>query len=490
MKEQQAVIEEEMLEIDLREYIVLLWAKKWLIIILVVIAAVVGYFYSQQMTRIYQTSTLVMVKEDSGVSDIFSSQFSFVSGGGNKIANYTEIIKSRNILKKVITELNLRDEESAELISPESLRDSISINGNRDTNLINITVTYKDPVIARDIANKLVEVFINENQDLNRTDLKNASEFINTQLAKVQEELAVLEQNMLEFKEENQVILPDENMKNTLNRLTQLESNRTEALFELEEARLSLNEYRAYLEKEEQQIVSSKTISSNPLITQNRSRLVELEIKLAGLREIYTEKHPEVIRVKREMEELNKSLESQVSELVSSRSETRNPLYQNLRERVITLENSIITAEARITALDDLIASITEELGKLPEKELELTRFQREARVAENLYTILMEKRSELQIQEAMQSSDIAVIDPAVVKETPIKPRVKLNVLIAVFLAAILAVFIIFFMEYMDNRIKEEKDIERLTGLPVLGVIPNFDRVDHDRGYGGDDKSV
>lgn len=490
MQDSPQRFEEDLVEIDLREYITLLWRKKWLIIGLVVIAAVASYFISQQMTKIYQTSTLVMVKEDSGAQELFSDQFSFISGSSSKVATYTEMLKSRRILQKVIEELNLRDEETGELISPGGLKDSISVSGTRETNLISITVTYPDPVVARDIANKLVEVFKDENQELNRSDLKSASIFINSQLIKVQEDLSSLEEKLLKYKEENTVVLPEEHAKNIMERLTELETARAEASLNLEEANLSLKEYEKYLNNEEKEIVSTRTISNNPVVMTNKARLVELEVELAGLLEIYTDKHPRVMQVKRELEEVKNTLKNTVSEIISTRSETINPLYQTLRERIITLQTTIITSQARLSSLDERIKKIEKELNELPEKELNLVRLQRETRVAENLYIMLMEKRAEIQIQESMQSSDIVVVDPAVIKETPIKPRVKLNVVIAAFLAIFIGVFIIFLQEYLDNTVKEEKDIENLTGLPVLGVIPDFSRIDHTRTYGGAEDNV
>ena len=151
---------------------------------------------------------------------------------------------------------------------------------------------------------------------------------------------------------------------------------------------------------------------------------------------------------------------------------------------LIQLETTVISAEARISALAAGIREQEERLKELPARELELIRLEREARVAENIYLVLMERREELRIQEAMQTSDLVVIDPAIVNEKPVKPQKVLNMAIAAVLAGMLAVFIIFLQEYLNTTVKEEKDIERLTGLTVLGVIPDYTRVDHGKVYG------
>ncbi|MEJ6951726.1 GumC family protein [Natronospora cellulosivora (SeqCode)] len=474
-----------MQEIDLQEYIYLLWKKKWLVISLVLIAVVVSYFYSNSLTRIYETTTVVMVREDNGMDSLFADQFSPFSSS-SRISTYTALFKTRPILNRVVEELDLRNEEG-ELISTRSLGNMINISGSSDTNLITIRVEYKEAEMARDIANKLVEVFQDENQKLNRSDLGSASSFITSQLATVQSNLLDLEERTLNFKMEEGIILPQEFARNVMNQLTTLETNRAEAQLRLEETELALAETREYFSREDRELVSSKTLSNNPIVSTNRQRLLELEVELAALLEVYTERHPQVIELQSKKAEIENILAGTVEEIISSRTETLNPLHQELRQRLIALETELITSKARIDGLDRAILEIERDLNQLPEKELELARLEREARVAENLYIILMERREEIQIQEAMQSSDIIVVDPAIVNGNPIRPRTQLNIVIAAFLAGFVAVFIIFMIEYFDNTVKEEKDVEQLTGLPVLGVIPDIYLVDHDQGYGRTD---
>lgn len=479
--------EEDMVEIDLREYITLLWRKKWIIIVLLVVAVLASYFFSKSMTKIYQTSTVVMVKEDSGMDSLFGDQFSMMSGKASKISTYTAMMKTRVIMNKVITELDLRNEEG-ELLSNTGLANHISISGSTDTNMMTITVEYSDPVVARDIANKLVEVFKEQNQQINRADLKSATSFISNQLETVKVNLAELEDKLLAYKMENGVVLPEEYGKKLLEQLTELETNRAEARLNIEETQLALVETRKQFNQEDREIISGKTITNNPVVLRNSEKLVNLEIELAGLLEVYTEKHPKVIEIKRQIEEVKGVLSTAVEEIISSRTETLNPLYQTLKQKIISLETTLITAGAKVNGLEQRISELELELNKLPTKELDLARLQRESKVAENIYLILMERREEIRIQEAMQSSDIVVVDPAIAKKDqgPIKPNTKLNVVIAAFLAVFIGVFIIFLIEYLDNSVKEEEDVERLTGLTVISVIPDMNMVDHDQGYGVD----
>ncbi len=471
--------EEELIEIDLREYMRILWNRKWLIIGLVVIALIASYFLSNQMTRIYQTSVMVMIEEGSGTENILSDRLSILGGQGNKIATYREMLRSRRTLQKVITELGLRNRETGEYIKVESLKDNITINVKGDTKLIDVTVNYPDPEKAARIANTLIAVFKRDNLELKQADLKGAADFITDQLQNVEKYLADLEKSVLEFKETNDIYIPEQQGKDILERLTELESGRLGAELKYKQIQAGLNELKKYLAEENREIITTKTITDNPVVQNSESRLADLELELAGLREIYTEKHPQVIELKARIENVKERLRNTVEEIVNSRIEGINPLYQFLREEIIKGQTEIISSQVQIDTYKSKIKELKEHLAELPAKELELTRLQRESKVTENIYLMLRQNREEIQLQQAMRSSDIVVIDPAVVKDIPVKPSTKLNMAIAAFLALFIGIGLIFLREYLDTTIKGEDDIEKLTGLPVLGVIPRIDKINH-----------
>lgn len=79
-----------------------------------------------------------------------------------------------------------------------------------------------------------------------------------------------------------------------------------------------------------------------------------------------------------------------------------------------------------------------------------------------------------IKVSEIIDVENIQVIDKALVPVNPIKPNEKLNTLIACVLGAMISLFIIMLMEFLDNTIKTEADIEKHLGVPVIGVIPKF----------------
>ena len=77
------------------------------------------------------------------------------------------------------------------------------------------------------------------------------------------------------------------------------------------------------------------------------------------------------------------------------------------------------------------------------------------------------------EVKRITKANSVEVIDKAVTPEKSIKPRKALNIVIAAFLGFIIGLFVAFILDYMDNKVKTLQDIEKYTGLPILGVIPN-----------------
>ena len=81
----------------------------------------------------------------------------------------------------------------------------------------------------------------------------------------------------------------------------------------------------------------------------------------------------------------------------------------------------------------------------------------------------------EKEVKRITKANDIQVIDKAILPQNPIKPNKMMNVLIAAVLGMMIGLFVVFLIEYLDNKIKTAQDIEKHLGLSVIGVIPNED---------------
>jgi len=203
-----------------------------------------------------------------------------------------------------------------------------------------------------------------------------------------------------------------------------------------------------------------------------QNKLIDLQIQLPTVKERYSANSPQVTEIEIQIKQIENEISQKVSEIISSKVSTMNPIYQDLLSETVSLETNIISSEAKLNSTNEVIKQYEERLDKLPEKEIQLARLERAVRVAENIYLTLLESYQEARISEAMELGDIRVIDLALIPDTPIKPRKMLNLAIAGVLGLMLGIMLVFFMEFLDHSFKSREDVEQYLDLPVLGTIP------------------
>lgn len=151
-------------------------------------------------------------------------------------------------------------------------------------------------------------------------------------------------------------------------------------------------------------------------------------------------------------------------------------MYQNLVKTYVEIAKARTVSENAIKAIgldmkpEDLMGSIS----ATPVANTQMLKIKVSAKSPEDAKKIT-NAVTEAFINEAMvqfPSGTVKIMDPAVVPEHPSKPNKKLNVAIAFFLGLMVSAGIVFLIEYMDNTIKTENDVEKYIGLPVIGMIP------------------
>ncbi|MBE3599480.1 MAG: hypothetical protein IMX02_12080 [Limnochordaceae bacterium] len=242
----------------------------------------------------------------------------------------------------------------------------------------------------------------------------------------------------------------------------------------MQETATRIAQVRAQLQHQLPTLVTSTTIAANPLVESLRVRLTDVEAQLSAARQSLGPSHPQVTSLEAQAAELRRLMSQEVSRVVSAQTETLNPIHQGLVQELIGLEVDQLAQQAREAAIRRLIATQEAAMLELPSRELELARLERERRVNEELYVMLRTRYEELRIQEATVTADVRVVDPAALPSTPVSPRPLLNMAVALFLGLFVGVGVAFALELVDTSVRDEQELERLAGAPVLGRIPDL----------------
>jgi capsular polysaccharide biosynthesis protein len=144
------------MEMELKEYLSIIMKRIWLIIFLpVIVAAISAYVSFYVMDPIYEANTTLYIINKSS-SPGLTIAYNDLLVGQQLVNDYKEIVKSRKITSKVIEELNLTG------WSPSRLARKINVSAKNNTRVIEIVVSDSNPQLAKDIADKVAEVFKRE----------------------------------------------------------------------------------------------------------------------------------------------------------------------------------------------------------------------------------------------------------------------------------------------------------------------------------------
>ena len=153
-------------ELDLKELFNLFWSKKAAIILIILIFMVIGVIYTMGFTIPMYSSSTTLVLATSGNNDTNTNTTitaTEITVNSKLVSTYSELVKSKNILRQVISNLGIKVDE-------DNLRKNITVSSVKDTELIEITVKNENPAYSAQIANEIAKVFTEKVKEIYNID--------------------------------------------------------------------------------------------------------------------------------------------------------------------------------------------------------------------------------------------------------------------------------------------------------------------------------
>ena len=196
---------------------------------------------------------------------------------------------------------------------------------------------------------------------------------------------------------------------------------------------------------------------------QNNATLMDLLKKRSDASSQYTDavsqygpNFPKVQRLKAQLQEFDENIEKE-------------------KQKILTvLESDYREARQRETLLTQALDQQKMEANQMAEKLVEYNILKRESEANKTLYEGLMTKLKETAISQGLRSSNIRVVDPAMVPSAPSRPSKSRNLLLAFLVGLVGGIGLALLREYLDNTVKTPDDVETLARLPSLAVVPQF----------------
>ncbi|HPT59680.1 MAG TPA: polysaccharide biosynthesis tyrosine autokinase [Fervidobacterium sp.] len=453
----------------------------WFLLILIV-TVVITAIYLILSTPVYKAEvTIKLLSQGSSINSLlaqYANQFVPLSSGGSP---ETELITSRTSIEKVINKLNLMEYYKKKNPKKEitiydlvnMVTDMVTVSPGKSSSIVKVAVENSDPKLAANIANELANAYDELMKSFSRNEYTVRREFIEQQIPQVQKELQELENKLRRFKEENKVYALDAEAGNLLNIVYKYDSQINETKIKKDEAEARIASLNQQLKQTNQKIISSETISINPVVSQLRSKLVDLQIQLSALLNTYSQNDIKVKDVQKQIDETEKMLRNEVENIVTAQVQTINPDYQRIYTQLAELHSDVEVFDSTISSIQKVREKYESQLSKLPAVEQQLLQLERGLKVKEQFYSLLLQALEEAQIAEAGVSSTVKVIDTAEIPVKPAKPNKKLSLAIGTVLGCFLGILVVFITESTDKRINDEDFVENLLDRdPVLGKVP------------------
>jgi uncharacterized protein involved in exopolysaccharide biosynthesis len=199
---------------------------------------------------------------------------------------------------------------------------------------------------------------------------------------------------------------------------------------------------------------SSPIVINNPLIQRLKGQLVELEVTRSKLLKTFRDKHPEVVKVQSQIDEISQKIREEVGRLA------------------LSIESEYNALKARENAMLQAVNQYRDEAQGLAKKEIQYGILKRDADSNQQLYDVLLKRLKETGLSQGLDSSNVRIVEPAVTPIHPIKPRKTLNLAVGVVLGLATGLVLAFFIEYMDDTVRAPEHVEQTIGVPVFALIP------------------
>ena len=316
------------------------------------------------------------------------------------------------------------------------------------TRLIEVRFEAESPQLAAQAVNTHLQNYIEQNFRSKYDATMQASTWLSAELEELRIKVERSEDARIAYERENQIWQIDEKQDITTQKLSDLSKAVTDAQTDLA-GKEAL--YRMAISGNVDALPAAR---GNDVLSSLLKRKADLDEQYAEALDQYGPNFPKVLR------------------LVLQRKEVDDNLEKARKTMIESVEEDFNTSRNHVELLQEDLDKQKTEANDLAEKLVQYHILQHDAESNKQLYDGLLQKLKEATITVGLRSDNIRVVDPALVPASPSRPQKARNILFAVLIGLVGGAGLALFREYLDNTVKSPDDVEALTGLPSLAVVP------------------
>ena len=436
--------------------------RHWLLVVLVFVLTVLSaVVFTSRQTPIYEAAATVMidpeppkvvniqdVTNDMGTTqDYYSTQY--------------KVLQSRPVVQAVIDQLDLKRRLPRIGRHPDPYgafvygKDALVIEPVKNTRLVLVKFDDANPVLAAEIANAVANQYVRYGLDVKQGEAQTATAWLNDQIRALRGKAEQSSHALQAYQAKADLLGVQDQRQITQQKIIDFNRAYLEAQSQRMASESKLRELTRIL-RDPTGSDTALTVINDPLIQKLKTEASDLQIERSKLSQIYREKHPDLQQLDAQLRQVNVRLTEEVQRMVRA------------------VDSEVKVAKGREETLLTNMNELRREARALNEREAQATSLQREKDSLEELQATVLKRLKETGLTSALTASNIRVVEAATVPTFPIRPRSQLIWALSAVAGLALGVGVAFLTDSLDNRVRSPEDIERVLGVPILGVVPVF----------------
>lgn len=329
--------------------------------------------------------------------------------------------------------------------------DSVTVEPIRSSRLVKLHVDNTNPQLASRIANSTVQAFIAMGMERRLEASSYAKSFLEDQIKQMKAKLEESERRLNTYAQANQILTLDDKTSAVGLMYTDFAT----ALAKAEQDRIKADTVLAEIKRNPE---GSVAVVENKTVQAFKERRARLQIEYQENLRIYKPDYPKMQQLKAQISEIDAQIKTEVDHVIASLQAVRDAAFKQeemLRDRVSQTRKQVLTTQ---------------------EQSIDMNMLKREVDTNRQLYDNLLQRFKELGVSGNIVTNNVSVVDAAEPSLFPYKPNLMANLLVGLVAGLLLGAAIVVALEVMDDSIKFPDEVERILGLPLMGIIPKLNR--------------
>ncbi|KKL87685.1 hypothetical protein LCGC14_1932240, partial [marine sediment metagenome] len=478
-------------EVHLRDYLEVIARRKWLIFGFLALVFISTLIFTLTATKIYKANAVIEANRDAPRVTKFEEVTAALASAREFYQAQVSMLKSTTLIQRVIDKMNLgehpvlslakdgKEKKSARASIKEFVRSLIPqkkeetakrpvipketlkqqgligfVNGNltpilqRNSNLISISFTSPDRHLSQDVVNTLIEEFVRWKMDQKLEASQLAREFLTKQIYQSKINLEKVEEELNRFARMSGIVSLDTKLNSVYSQLGELNTALARAEAEM------IGKRAIYNQAIKDGPASLPRVLSNLVIANLKADYARLVSQYQDLTTTFLDDYPEVKNLKSRMLSIGERIHIEEKKIFKA------------------IENEYQTALKKRTALQERVSLQKTLAIDLNERATQYKIIAREVETNKGIYQSLLERAKEIESMVGVSSSNIHIVDRALLPIFPFKPNVRLNLLLAIVVGLMGGIGLAFLLEYFADTITNPDQISERFQIPILGVVP------------------